>query len=216
MSENWTKERLKAGFDRFQEENGHLPTAPEVDLCAYLPSARQIQRAFGGLRALRQDLGYEQTDFGQGEFRSKFAGLNMKRGKTAERELEGVLIEIFGEPFVHIEKKYGTESNRADFFVYANGHNFGVDVFYSATSRDIQKNLNLKVEKYKEFYDSTPLYFVLANPDFDAFSLSKITLNMSKLALLPELRVMDMKSFVVELTKYKPLPLPIGYKSTRS
>jgi hypothetical protein len=190
MSENWNKERLKAGFERFLEEKGHLPTAPEIDSCPYLPSARQIQRAFGGLRALRQELGYEHIDFGRGEFRSKFAGLNMIRGVAAEKELERALVEFFGEPFVHIEKRYGQESNRVDFFVYAHESNFGVDVFYSVTARDIQKNLNLKVDKYAGFYPQTPLYFVLANPDVDALALAGITMNMSKLSRLPELRGM--------------------------
>jgi hypothetical protein len=48
----WNNENIKAGFDRFITENGRLPTAYEIDDCSYLPSARQIQRRFGGLSNL--------------------------------------------------------------------------------------------------------------------------------------------------------------------
>jgi hypothetical protein len=45
-------EELRNGFEHFYQENGHYPTAPEIDRCKYLPSARQIQRNFGGLPKL--------------------------------------------------------------------------------------------------------------------------------------------------------------------
>lgn len=61
MADTWTQEKLKIAFERYIAEYGRLPTAPEVDLTDYLPSSRQIQRSFGGLKKLRQALGYEDV-----------------------------------------------------------------------------------------------------------------------------------------------------------
>ena len=54
MKDEWTTERIKDGFERFRKENGRLPIASEIDSLEYLPSARQIQRKFGGLEKLRE------------------------------------------------------------------------------------------------------------------------------------------------------------------
>ena len=75
-----------------------LPTAPEVDRTNYLPSARQIQRHFGGLKALRELLGYDDTDFGSGTSRSNIAIRGNLRAKEAERELEQEPSQLFGDP----------------------------------------------------------------------------------------------------------------------
>ena len=102
----WNEEKLKVAFDRFIAENGRLPTAPEVDKTEYLPSARQIQRRFGGLRQLRRLLNYEITDFGSGRSRSRIATGGNLRGKEAERELEQQLSELFGEAYLNSENYY--------------------------------------------------------------------------------------------------------------
>lgn len=36
-------EEIKVGFEYFLEENGHYPSAPEIDNYKYLPSARQLR-----------------------------------------------------------------------------------------------------------------------------------------------------------------------------
>jgi len=36
-------EEIKYGFEKFLKENGHYPTSPEIDLCIYLPSSKQMQ-----------------------------------------------------------------------------------------------------------------------------------------------------------------------------
>ena len=71
MNEHWTLEKIREGFERFRVEHGRLPIAPEIDKLDYLPSSRQIQRKFGGLEKLRADLGYEDTHFGRGTYRSE-------------------------------------------------------------------------------------------------------------------------------------------------
>ena len=50
----WTVERITEGINRFINEERREPTARDFDLSPYLPSARQIQRAYGGLPAFRK------------------------------------------------------------------------------------------------------------------------------------------------------------------
>ncbi|HPW25931.1 MAG TPA: aminotransferase class V-fold PLP-dependent enzyme, partial [Tenuifilaceae bacterium] len=67
----------------------------------------------------------------------------------------------FGEVFVHSEKPffYGTNKIRVDFYIFCPDGNFGVDIFFTENIRDLQKNINIKLDKYGDFKDK--LYFVL-------------------------------------------------------
>ncbi len=180
MSENitWTIEKIKEGFDKFFKENGRLPTSPEIDKLDYLPSSRQIQRRFGGLEAIRKDLGYSDVNFGRGDFRKQNSFKVGLRGKNSEQELEKLLQEKFGEVFVHSEKPffYGTNKIRVDFYIFCPDGNFGVDIFFTENIRDLQKNINIKLDKYGDFKDK--LYFVLdggliTQVDIDLYSDNK-------------------------------------------
>lgn len=176
MREEWTTEKIKEGFNRFLREHGRLPIAPEVDRLEYLPSSRQIQRKFGGLEKLRAVLGYKNTHFGRGEYRSSIASRVNKKGREIEIELEKILRKKFHEVFVHTERIFDNSKNRVDFYVYSPDGNFGIDVFYTDTMRDLQKNINLKIDKYKKFPQQ--LFLVIANPNFkqedlDSYSQTK-------------------------------------------
>ena len=147
----WTQEKIREGFERFRVEHDRLPTAPEIDALDYLPSSRQIQRKFGGLEKLRELLGYEDIHFGKGVFRSKIATRSNTKGRDTEIALEKILREKFGEVFVHTERIFDDSKNRVDFYIYSPDGNFGIDVFYTDTMRDLQKNINIKIDKYKNF-----------------------------------------------------------------
>lgn len=208
MAEEWSKERIKSAFDEFIRLNGRLPTAPEIDHSSTLPSSRQIQRKFGGLRALRAELGYEVTDFGSGDFRSQIAKTHGQRGSNAERQLEQKLIDRFGELFVHTEKLYGRGKNRVDFFVYAQNSNFGIDIFATETTRDLQKNINIKVDKYLDFPTNIPLYFALSSDMLTELEVSRSLENMSKLAKLPNLKVLTLDQLYLEINRYSVISSP--------
>ncbi|MDD4819113.1 MAG: hypothetical protein PHH27_02975, partial [Candidatus Colwellbacteria bacterium] len=111
-------EEIKEGFERFKVINGRLPIAPEIDKIDYLPSSRQIQRRFGGLENLRKTLGYTDTNFGKGLFRSEITNRVNKRGRESEKTLEKILKDKFGEVFVHTEKIFDDSKNRVDFYIY--------------------------------------------------------------------------------------------------
>ena len=113
MNEQWTVEKIKEGFDRFWSENNRLPTAPEIDQLDYLPSSRQIQRKFGGLEKLRTVLGYEDTHFGKGAYRSEIANRVNTKGRDTEISLEKILREKFQEVFVHTERIFDDSKNKS-------------------------------------------------------------------------------------------------------
>ncbi|MFA6295701.1 MAG: hypothetical protein WC666_04815 [Candidatus Paceibacterota bacterium] len=209
----WTQAKLKIAFDRYISENGRLPTAPEVDRTEYLPSARQIQRRFGGLKALRELLGYEDTDFGSGSNRSSIATRGNLKAKEAERELEIMLSQIFGEPFVHAEKYYGPGRNRADFIVYTKDQIFGIDVFTTETIHDLQKNVALKIDKYLDFPKNVTLYFVVVSKNLDEADVTKACVGMVKITKLPELQIVTPKGLFDKVRDLSPFPNPEGFVS---
>lgn len=178
MNEEWTIEKIKEGFERFKIENNRLPTAPEIDQLDYLPSSRQIQRKFGGLEKLRTVLGYQDTHFGKGAYRSEIANRVNTKGRNAEISLEKILRKKFQEVFVHTERIFDDSKNRVDFYVYSPDGNFGIDVFYTETMRDLQKNINIKIDKYQKFPHQ--LFLVVGNTDFEQKELDEYMISKKK------------------------------------
>jgi hypothetical protein len=199
MRSMWTVEKIMEGFKKFELEFGRLPTAPEIDKLSYLPSSRQIQRKFGGLEKLREVLGYKDTNFGRGDYRTKIALRVNKKGRESEIELEKLLRNKFGEVFVHTERIFDDSKNRVDFYVYSPDGNFGIDVFYTGTIQDLQKNINLKIDKYLKF--PSQLYLVVANPDFIQERLNIYSKNKRKV-LPANTTILTMKT-LLDLIKNK-------------
>jgi len=202
----WSKENLLDGFNKFFEENGRYPTAPEIDLYEYLPSSRQIQRMYGGLKNLRKNLGLEICDYGRGANRSKIAFEGNKRGGDGERDMEQILTAHFGEHFVHAEKtlyKYikptanlrRDSKCRVDFLVYAKELTFAVDVFYTSTLRNLIGNVNVKSKKYNEITLDIYLVNLNENEKITAESIRRY-LNNKVNKLAPNIKVMNKSEFL--------------------
>lgn len=163
----WTLEKVQAGFKKFEVENGRLPTGPEIDICPDLPSSRQLNRLFGGLPELRKLLGYSETDFSKGKYRSEIGIASNKRSKVSEDALRDILFERFHEPFVHLEKpidKY--RKLRADFYVFNPVKNFAVDVFSTETYHNLDTNVYIKLKKYSHIREL--FYLVLTSKNLTA------------------------------------------------
>lgn len=201
----WDIEKIKAGFDKFLKENGRLPIAPEIDRLSYLPSSRQIQRRFGGLKELRKTLGYPDFDFGSGESRKKIAKRTYKQGFDAEKLVEQFLVSKFGEVFVHVEKRFVENKNRVDFFVYNPSLNFAVEVIQPGSFRDLQKNVNLKIDRYRKF--PYILIFLVAN---DNYSQKRVDnwINNKRKALPENSKVWTLEVFKKWASRLKSYPDP--------
>ncbi|MDR3642220.1 MAG: hypothetical protein P4L74_01160 [Candidatus Doudnabacteria bacterium] len=202
----WTKENILDGLNKFFADHQRYPTSVEIDLYDFLPSSRQIQRSFGGLRSLRKDLGLKIFDYGRGANRSKIAFEGNKRGGDGEREMEQLLVNRFGEHFVHAEKtlyKYlrpgcnlRIDSKcRLDFVVYAKDYTFGVDVFYTTSLRNLMGNVNIKTKKYCDV--AMDIYLVNLNEtsDISAESLTKYV-NNKKIKLTPNIKLLNKSDFL--------------------
>jgi hypothetical protein len=140
----WTKEKISAGFQRFFDEHGHYPTVTEIDACPYLPQTRTLQRRFDGAKAFRGLLGLSVTDYGAGEIRTDMAHKIGKRGLSEEMKVYTRLVDHFGEIFVHAQKPFAGGHKRVDFFVYAKGMQFGVDIFYPESYATFTRCINIK------------------------------------------------------------------------
>lgn len=211
MRNIWTIEKIKDGFEKFRREHGRLPIAPEIDRLDYLPSSRQIQRKFGGLEKLRSVLGYGDTNFGKGKYRSQIAFRTNKKGREVELELEKLLRRKFNEVFVHTERIFDDSKNRVDFFVYSPSGIFGIDVFYTDTTQDLQKNINIKIDKYLRF--PYQLFLVVANPKFSQEQLDLYSRDKRK-KLPPNTQILSMRSLLAQLETKDSYPDPIKNNKT--
>ena len=107
----WKLEELKAGLEAFHKNYGHYPTGPEVDRYGYLPSARSVERRFGGMVALRKKLSLGgQDDYRTGTHSSERARTIGKRAHVIEREVYDFLWKRFGRELVHREYFFTDES----------------------------------------------------------------------------------------------------------
>jgi hypothetical protein len=209
----WSIEQVKEGFERFIAEHGRLPTAYEVDDTDYLPSARQIQRRWGGLSELRLALGYGDVHFGKGDHRGASSRKTGLRGGNAEDKLNELLVERFGELFVHSEWRFGVNRNRIDFIVYAHDTTFGIDVFATDEKRTIIKNIAVKIPKYIGFPAEVPLFFVVWSESLSQTDIDDAVKNMGKLSTLPNLKVLSVDSLLEFAATLEPLEPPTGYQS---
>lgn len=208
----WNESNIKKGIDRYITEFGRMPTSRDFDESSYLPSARQIQRAYGGLVTLRERLGYAETDFTKGTLRKKIAINANKRGLGAEDYFEPILIEKFGEPFVHVQKRYykGSKS-RYDFLVYAQDIVFGIDIFTTDRVNYIEKNVRHKITRYKNAPRDLVIYFVLVGEDYTQVHADKAAQSIADLKNYPNMIVMHEQNFMNEISAYSALPTPTGF-----
>ena len=197
----WSIEKIKLGFERFLEEYGRLPTAREIDKIGYLPTSRTIQRQFGGLEKLRNHLGFDIVHYGKGSNRSKIAYSINSRGKEAEENIRAILVEKFGEMFVHIERPLRRlYKNRLDFYVFSPSGNFAVDVFFPQNLDSINNILNIKNKVYSEYIED--LYLIVANSDITQIQIDRIILN-KKNQLKPNIKVLSIEAFLQTADKFK-------------
>lgn len=189
----WNIESIKVGIERFVQEHDRLPRAREMDKVDYLPTARTVQRTFGGVQKLRQALGFNITHFGKGKSRTDIAELINKRGRAAEYEVKVLLEEQFGEMFVHLERPFAKSSKqRLDFYIFSPSGNFGVDVFYPQDLDSLIRIINIKEGTYKG-YPST-LYFLAANKIITQTEIDKL-MNNKKRMLPKNFKVITFDNF---------------------
>ena len=192
----WTIEKIAEGLEKFYKEYSHYPTCTEVDNYPHLPSARQIQRNFGGLPALRKQLKLKgQNDFTKGEYSSNRARMINQRAFRVEKEVYNYLLKTFGQPFVHREFFFNDDRRtRTDFYVYYQSGTFSVDVFYPNSLKNMNNCLNSKLMSYKGLEIRYPIVFLMMNDSIAEDKIEKVIKN-KKNKLKPNQSVMTFKQF---------------------
>ncbi|PCI19831.1 hypothetical protein COB64_02950 [Candidatus Wolfebacteria bacterium] len=178
--ESWTLDNVREGLDRFYKEHNRYPTAHEFDNFIYLPSSRTIQRKFGGLVQLREELNLKgPKDFTKGDYSSQRAYMINKRAHETEKEVYEYLVNRFGVQFVHREFFFlDDKRTRTDFFIYYNDSAFSIDVFYPKDRPNLIGCLNNKLRKYSdETMMQYPVFFLQMNIDIDQRILDDIVKN---------------------------------------
>jgi len=208
----WNLENIKSGVELFISSHERMPTARDFDLCSYLPSARQVQRGFGGLSMLRESLGYGRLDFTKGNLRTTISTKASMDGITAEENYEKILVSHFGEAFVHTQKRYGVGSkNRYDFFVYAEDKCFGIDVFTTGRAEYISTNIRHKIKKYQSA-DSVDVVFLVSGESFRNQDIQTAIRSLPELRKSVHMHVMGHLEFVRYIESFRALVTPKNFR----
>lgn len=193
----WSFEDLKKGFEQFYKTYKRYPTAHEIDEFQYLPSARLIQRRFGGLVELRKALKLKGSDdFRTGTHSSQRAKKIAQRAHRLEKEIYDYLVGAFGIEFVHREFFFTDDKRtRTDFFIYNKNGNFAVDIFYPDNRHNLLGCLNSKMRTYSgETMLQYPVIFLQMNNDISQDELQDI-INRKKNKLLKYQNLMNLEEF---------------------
>ncbi len=172
----WTKEQLLAGLLYYRELNGNFPTADEIDLFEYLPSARSIQRSHGGLVALRKQLiPKELSDHTKGEYRSTIAKVGDKRAVKYETDFFNFLINLFAEISIHEHKIIRPGGVECDFFIYLDSNDstgIVIDLFYAKNLTTLLKIVSIKAKRYTLLKQKV-LLILVGNKDLSTGEINK-------------------------------------------
>lgn len=213
-NQKWDIESIKSGIVLFQKEYGRLPTAKDFDDVSYLPSARQIQRLHGGMAVLRKTLGYGDIDFTKGDARKIIATKAYSDGLAAEEELEKILVQKFGEPYVHTQKRYGIGSkNRYDFFIYAQNVRFGIDIFTTNRADYIGPNVRHKIHRYVAT-SSIPIIFMVAGSNYTDKDIHAATKGIPSLLKHSHMSLMNETMLLRYIDTLKAFDIPEKFKGT--
>lgn len=175
----WNEENIRAGLERFKMEHGRYPHAREFDAVDYLPTARQIQRKYGGLPALRTTLKLEGVvNFTKGQTRSATAKESFLRSYAYEELFYDFLISIIPEEFVHEQKRIRPSNVNCDFFIYNKANRASsivIDVFYAETLFNLGGIVNIKKKRYAGIQYKT--YFVSIGEKFSQEEIEQLMRN---------------------------------------
>jgi len=204
----WTEEEILAGLSHFYKKHKRYPTAVEIDDYPYLPSARSIQRSYGGLVALRKKLlPNEVSDYTTGEYRKNIARKADARAKAYEEEFYYYLTKYFKEVSIHEHKVIRPGNVNSDFYIYLND-NIGIviDLFYAQDLRTLLKIVNIMLKRYALVKQDTYL-IVVGNINITNVSIRKslynrinplppnikvVTENYFKRKILPEQKLISL------------------------
>ena len=176
----------------FYKRNNRYPTAVEFNASNLLPSARFIQRRYGGLKKFRESIGLEITNYTTGDTHVQKVKEILKRAKDYEQELYILLYRKFHNPDkgVIVAREpvisgYDPENDsygykRADVAIYnylsTPKKTTFIDFFYASTKENLYGCVNIKNKKIKNLIPLEDIIYVSLNPNFSKEDIDSFTL----------------------------------------
>lgn len=143
----YTKEGIIENIHLFIKKHGREPASHDFKPENNFPDKRTIERRFGGLRKLREELGL-YIDHRTGKKRGDLANDINKRAMKWNSLIYKQLRELFPEPLIHRESSiFDDRRNRTDFKVYGK-KTFLVDIFYPKHRQSLLGCVQHKQYKY--------------------------------------------------------------------
>lgn len=156
--------RYKAAVEKFITINGYEPTSLDFDNTDYLPSARTIQRKYGGLPQFRQRIGLKTIDFSKDATRSLKAKQSMEDCFKDENALFQDLLKQYGEDKVSSPVRvFARRGYTADIKLTMDGFSYLIDIFKPNSTHSFKACIAAKNKKYlldEEMSYQTPIKFL--------------------------------------------------------
>ena len=163
---------LARKIEIFFNTNDRYPGAKDFDTTDYLPSARYIQRHWGGVVKVKESLSIEETDKRKGKTRRDLVKKINNRNDKIKAKLQTEFNEKLGERNVkHPFTPYDDTKMRIDYLIYhpTKDEAIGFELFYPADRDSFNGCLNIKKHK-GQYLDTTiksnkSFYYVVTNPN---------------------------------------------------
>ena len=188
-------EVYKEMINLFYQKNNRYPTVLEFNHKNLLPSARLIQRNYGGVQKFRELMDLEVINYTKGQPRIDTMKIISKRAKDYEQELYILLYNKFHKPkegfVVEREPVISGVDPENDVYGYKRAdvgiNNFNVprdkqkkstyiDFFYASTKESLFGCVNIKNKKIKGIVPLKDIIYVSINPEFSQEDINSFTL----------------------------------------
>ena len=204
-----TEQQIVANLKRLKDTLGHEPNVFEVDACKYLPTARTLQRRFGGVEHIRKLAGFTYDNHTKGIKRSKKALESLLNSNNYEKK-------IINQFFTKYHDTNGKEKTVVRHYAYQQylpdkGHYINIscdvavtdnklkhvymfDFFYPSSPHSLYGCVRSKLKKLRShpptIYDATySIIFVCTNPKMTAEDMNTVHTELG------EAQLMDYKTF---------------------
>lgn len=187
MNKKYTLKSAISSITNLKEELGREPTIQEIDQCPYTPSARHIQRRWGGIKNLRISAGFNNNDHTKGVTRQNKAKFINNRANKYHLKYINSLFDRYHDPknfTKSVIREFAYQQWLPDEGYYKNitcdvaitdrdkAHVTMIDFFFPQDSHSYGGCIRMKRSKLKKYpvslYDCThTILFVCMNPAFD-------------------------------------------------
>ena len=185
--DQWTIEKIQVSVTQFIKANDKEPTAKDFKSSNNLPTARQIQRRFGGLKEIRHQLGLSIKDHTTGLTRSIKAKQCLHTSRLQEADLFNQLYKKYhntsGTGF-YVTRQFAYQQFDEKLLTYHNittdiciddrvkKHHILIDLFNPQDIESAQGCVRVKKNKIKEhpvslFNSTHEVLFLCMNPELD-------------------------------------------------